>query len=89
MAPMYEGRRDGGTRAEFRTRRVEMLTLDGENPDRWIAERYFALSKLIENEKLEVSVVSFEGEALAWFHWEDSRRATRNWTDLKLLLERF
>ena len=46
---------------ELRTRRVEMLTFEGDNPDWWIfqAKGYFVLNKMSESEKLEVVVVSF------------------------------
>ncbi|POO04175.1 hypothetical protein TorRG33x02_004790 [Trema orientale] len=45
------------------------------------------LSKL---EKLEVVAVCMDGEALAWFQWEDGRRPIRSWAELKLMfLERF
>ncbi|XP_024017591.1 uncharacterized protein LOC112090471 [Morus notabilis] len=84
--------REGGSCTEFRTRRVEMPVFDGENPDGWIfrAERYFSLNRLTDREKLDVAVVSLEGEALAWFQWEDRRWAVRDWTELKRkVLERF
>ncbi|EXB36963.1 hypothetical protein L484_018339 [Morus notabilis] len=52
--------RKSGFRMDCRTRRVEMLTFDGENPDGWVfrAERYFVMNRLSENEKLDVVVVS-------------------------------
>lgn len=59
--------REFGTRADCRSRRVEMPTFNGENPDGWTfrAERYFAMNGLTENEKLDVAVVSLNEEALA------------------------
>lgn len=69
-----------------------MPVFNGEDPDGWIfrAERYFALSQSSETEKLEAAVVSMEGEALAWFQWEDGRRAICNWLDIKrMIMERF
>ncbi|EXB38291.1 hypothetical protein L484_013924 [Morus notabilis] len=91
-APREDLHREGGIRAELCTRRVEMPVFDGENPDGWSirAERYFAMNKMTEREKLDVAVVSLEGEALAWFQWEDGRSPIRSWMVLKLmLLERF
>jgi len=84
--------REAGMRMDCRTRRVEMPSFDGENPDGWIfrAERYFATKGLSENEKLEEAVVSLDGEARAWFQWEDGRRVIRSWPELKVMvLERF
>lgn len=91
-APREDLHREGGVRAEFRTRRVEMPVFDGENPDGWIfrAERYYAMNRMTEREKLDIAVVSLEGEALAWFQWEDGRSPIRSWMVLKLMiLERF
>ena len=49
-----------------------ILTFDGENPDKWIlqAERYFHFHRLMEEEILEATVVTLEGDALRWFQWE-------------------
>lgn len=45
---------------------------------------------MTEAEKLGAAVVSLEGEALAWFQWEDMRRRIRSWDELKMLIvERF
>lgn len=45
---------------------------------------------LPRSKKLEWDVVSFEGEELAWFQWEDGHRAIRDWLELKrMILERF
>ncbi|EXB74477.1 hypothetical protein L484_026170 [Morus notabilis] len=62
-----------------------MPTFDGENPDGWVfrVERYFTMNGLSENEKLEVAIVSLDGEALAWFQGEDGRQMIRNWAELK------
>lgn len=69
-----------------------MPIFDGENPDGWIfrTERYFNMNQLSNCEKLEAAAVCFEGEALAWFQWEDDRQPMRRWEDLKtLVMERF
>ena len=44
-APREDLHREGGARAEFRTRRVEMPVFDGDNPDGRIfcAKRFFAM----------------------------------------------
>ncbi|EXB96545.1 hypothetical protein L484_011255 [Morus notabilis] len=43
-----------------------------------------------EAKKLEATVVSLDGDALAWFQWEDGTRGIWSWGKLKsLILERF
>lgn len=44
-------------------RRLEMLVLDGSDPDEWIlrADRYCMLNRFSNEERLEVAVISFEG----------------------------
>ncbi|KAL2469553.1 Ty3-gypsy retrotransposon protein [Abeliophyllum distichum] len=45
---------------------------------------------MAEDERMEATSVCFEGEALAWFHWEKKRRKLTNWDGLKvMMLERF
>lgn len=34
-------------------------------------------------EKLNVAALSFDGEALAWFQWEDRCRKMNNWDEMK------
>ena len=34
---------------------------------------------MIEEEKLAVAVISLDGEALAWFQWEESHRSILSW----------
>ncbi|MCV5004829.1 hypothetical protein OFM39_34770, partial [Escherichia coli] len=60
-----------------------MPSFDGANPEGWIfrAERYFAVCRLSEAEKLETAVISLDGDALAWFQWEDGRRRIRGWPE--------
>lgn len=79
-------------KVDSRNRKLEMSIFYGDSPDGWIfrAKRYFSMNHLTNGEKVEVVAVCFEGEALAWFQWEDSRRSVKSWEELKqLLLERF
>ena len=74
------------------SRRLKMPVFEGSNPDGWIfwAERYFTICRLSEKECLEAAVISLDGEALAWFQWEDGRRPIRSWPELKTaILDRF
>nr|QIA97942.1 hypothetical protein AP_R.00g000396-v1.0.a3 [Amaranthus palmeri] len=82
---------DGG-RGNWRNRKSDLPTFWGEDPDGWIlqAERYFTFYSLSEKEKMESCVVSLEGAALHWFHWEHQRRPITRWEELKgLILRRF
>lgn len=64
----------------------------GEKPDWWIlkAERYITYYNLPEEERMVAAVLSMEGDALAWYHWEDQQEPVTRWVDLKaLILKRF
>ena len=77
---------------DLTVRRLEMSIFEGWNPEGWIyrAERYFCLNNLSAPEKMEAAAISLDGEALAWFQWEDHRRPFRSWEESKLrLLVRF
>lgn len=69
-------------------RKLELPVFDGNDPDGWImqAERYFSLNRLNDEEQLEVSIISFEGDALRWFQWEHKRRPITCWKELKMIL---
>ena len=69
-----------------------MPIFEGTNPNGWIfcPERFFALNRKGEKEKLKVATISLDGEALAWFQWTDGRRPIRDWPEFKkLLLDQF
>lgn len=88
----FRGRRDEGDQGGMGGRRLEMPMFNGEDPDGWIfrAERYFNMNRLGNWERVEAAVVCFEGEALAWYQWEESQQPMRTWEDMKLLmLDRF
>lgn len=64
----------------------------GEKPDWCIlkAERYFTYYNLPEEERMVAAVLSMDGDALAWYHWEDQQDPITRWVDLKaLVLSRF
>ena len=45
---------------------------------------------MTEEEKIAATIISLDGEALAWFQWEDGHRPILNWGELKVcLLDRF
>ncbi|KAK9177148.1 hypothetical protein WN944_029167 [Citrus x changshan-huyou] len=45
---------------------------------------------MTNTEKLETTIINFEGEALIWFGWENKRRPFLSWEELKSqLLLRF
>ncbi|KAI3714972.1 hypothetical protein L6452_21935 [Arctium lappa] len=54
----------------------------------WQVERYFSLNRLSQEEKIDVSFIAFEGDALKWFQWENKRHPITRWEDLKYLLFR-
>ncbi|KAL9429190.1 hypothetical protein AB3S75_031074 [Citrus x aurantiifolia] len=68
------------TRWDLRPRQIKLSSFNGENLDDWIlkAERYFVLHRMTNTKKLETITISFEGEALIWFGWENQRRPFLN-----------
>ena len=42
-----------------------------------------------EKEKMEVVVVSLEGEAMLWYKWENDNTPITRWRDLKNLIIRY
>ena len=66
---------DGVKRQEYRGRCLELPIFEGDDPNSWVfrAKRYFTVNQLTDAEKLESAALSFEGEALLWFQWEQMR----------------
>ena len=54
-------------------RRLELPTFGGDDPNRWIyrAELYFEINGLHTKERLRATMICMEGEALAWYSWEE------------------
>ena len=80
------------TERGWKLKQSDIPTFDGDNPDGWKyqAERYLTFYKLIETEIMESAVLSLQGDALLWFHWEHQQQPITRWEELKtLLLERF
>lgn len=69
-------------------RRLEFPIFSGDDPDGWVskAERYFDVYQMPEREKLGAAILGLEGDALAWFQWENKRRIVTNWRTLRRLL---
>lgn len=69
----------------WKYRKLDMSLLEGKDPDGWIlrGEKHFDIYKLTEGEKLDVAVVSMEGDALRWYTFESRRHPTRTWLELK------
>ena len=82
------GSSSGGTRHDFRFRKLEMPLFDGSNPDGWIlkAERYFSVNRLSNEEKLEAAIIAFEGDALLWYQWENRKRSIVVWEEMRVLI---
>ena len=78
--------------ANWRFKRLDMPSFNGENPDGWIlrAERFFKFYRLSEEDKLEAAVVALEGDALFWYQWEHKRHPMTTWGEMKgLILRKF
>lgn len=79
-------------RDPMKYKRLELPMFSGEDPLGWVfrVERFFRMSNISAEEKLDAATVALEGKALSWFLWVESRRPWRNWTDLKReLITRF
>ncbi|KAJ9559068.1 hypothetical protein OSB04_013682 [Centaurea solstitialis] len=83
-------RSDASSFSAVKGRKLEIPTFNGTDPDGWIlrAERYFLLNSLSPEEQIDVSFISFEGDALKWFQWENKRHPIKSWEILKQLILR-
>ena len=78
--------------SEHLPRRLELPIFEGNDPDGWIfrVERYFEINSLRADEKLRAVLVCMEGEALAWYNWEEGHHPFNGWEEFKeCLLLRF
>ena len=88
VTSMKTGVKELTPRANWKYKKLDMPLLNGENPDRWIlrAEHFGKFYGLTEEEKVEVAVVAFEGNALLWYQWEQSRQPINGWGEMKNML---
>ena len=80
------------SRVETLTRRLEMPIFEGLNLEGWVfhVERFFTVHRMTEEEKMAAAMISLDGEAMAWFQWEEGRRPIQGWSELKAqILDRF
>ena len=73
-------------------RRLELPIFEGSDLDGWIfrVEWYFEINGLRIDEKLRAVMVCMEGEALAWYNWEEAHHQFNGWEEFKeRLLLRF
>ncbi|KAL4565224.1 hypothetical protein LXL04_029310 [Taraxacum kok-saghyz] len=84
------GRNGGGGRYEYRHRKIDMPTFSEPDPDGWILqdERYFAIYGLLDEEKIETTILSLGGEALSWFQWSSKQQILNTWEQIKTLFLR-
>lgn len=84
LAPSQLNEIEKGGRIEALTQRLEMLVFDGWNPEGWIfrVERFVTAHHITEEEKFTTATISLDGEALAWFQWEDGRQPIHSWGEL-------
>lgn len=57
--------------SEWRWQNLELPMFDVMDVAGWVEkfERYFRLKGAMEEEKVEIALVSLEGKALTWFLW--------------------
>ncbi|KAL4560945.1 hypothetical protein LXL04_033102 [Taraxacum kok-saghyz] len=85
-----EGGRGG--RYKYRHRKIDMPQFSGSDPDGWIlqSERYFAIYQLIEEEKVEATILCLSGDTLSWYHWSRKQHPLTTWEAMKtLFLKKF
>ncbi|KFK28310.1 hypothetical protein AALP_AA8G499800 [Arabis alpina] len=68
------------------TRRLELPTFNGEQPESWISrvEQYFEIEDLADHQKLNAVRACFVDRALDWYRWERDRHPFRSWPDPRL-----
>lgn len=66
-------------------RKLDMPLFSSEEPLGWIfrVERYFKVNKVPDFDKLDATVLCFEGRALNWFNWKEVRSVVKDWPSLK------
>lgn len=67
---------------------MEFPIFSGEEPKDWIvkAKKSFEFYQMTEMEKIKAIVVGLKGDALAWFRWENKRKAITSWRSLKKMM---
>lgn len=73
-------------------RRVDIPSFDSSDASGWLVrmDRYFRISRIQVEEKLEYAVLALHGEALTWFEWWESQSTFPSWIRFKQdLLKRF
>ncbi|KOM54503.1 hypothetical protein LR48_Vigan10g039500 [Vigna angularis] len=85
----HDGRGGGGgerleTLPNWR-RRVELPTFEGTDPLNWInrVEKFFAIQRVAEEEKVELAHISMEGSAGYWFKFWQDKAKNQSWEGLK------
>ena len=70
---------------------MDLPIFNGSDPDEWIrkAENYFSFYRLTEEEKIEVAVISFEGEAFMWYQYEEKRSPLTDCQETKALILKY
>ncbi|XP_022154744.1 uncharacterized protein LOC111021922 [Momordica charantia] len=86
------GKAEGPGVERNKFKKVEMPVFTGDDPNSWLfrAERYFEINHLSEEEKMTVTIISFEGAAMKWYCWSENRQPFADWNNLKTrMFERF
>ena len=73
---------------EVLPQKLELLIFVGDDPEDWLfrAEQYFEINRLTPTKKLYVVIVCLEGEALAWYYYEDGRRRFQGWSEFREMI---
>ena len=66
-------------------RRLELPIFAGDNAYWWVikVEMYFQIDGVEDDEKLELSLVAKEGEALIWYEWWEAQVPCPTWHEFK------
>ena len=72
-------------RQETLPRKLELPIFEGNNPDGWLirAKRYFEINGVVPTDRLQAAMVCVEGDALAWYYYEESRKTIRDGRNLR------
>ena len=74
------------THEDNRWRNLEIPIFGADDPMSWLTkiERYFRLRTVREEDKLEVVMVTMNGEALGWFQLWESWNPNHSWNGFKI-----
>ncbi|XP_073225764.1 uncharacterized protein [Cicer arietinum] len=73
-----------------RWRKLEIPVFSGEAAFGWVQklERYFLIRDVTNEEKMQATMVAFDGRALSWYQWRERCNLSPTWESFKIVVVR-